>query len=225
MSKKIEQRDVRYFTNQRPEMMQFLPPNIDRVLEIGCGEGIFGQTLKKQSGCEVWGIEPDGDSIEEAENQLDRVLHGKFEDVADSIPEDHFDLLVCNDVIEHIADPELFLKTVTPKLTKDAHMIVSLPNIRYFKNLWELVILKRWRYTDAGVMDRTHLRFFTKWTIEDLFTSNGFQFRKFKGINRSRSFKPLPLIVCSLGYFSDIAYSQYGMLLQRSPGSAGQSDS
>lgn len=215
-----EQRDVRYFTNQRPEMMQFLPPKIERVLEIGCGEGIFGETLKNRSKCEVWGVEPDSDSIEGAEKRLDKVLHGLFEDVADAIPDGHFDLLVCNDVIEHMADPELFLKTVSAKLTTDAHMVVSLPNIRYFKSLWQLVALKRWRYTDSGVMDRTHLRFFTKWTIKDLFESNGFRFKKLMGINKSRSFKPVPWILLTLGYFSDIAYSQYGMLVQRSPNSS-----
>ena len=210
-----EKRDVRYFTNQRPEMVKFLPDSMSHVLEIGCGEGIFGGMLKSSTGCEVWGVEPDEVSLPAATTRLDRVLHGTFEQVYEQLPDSHFDLLICNDVIEHMPDPDWFLNTVMPKLTADAHVVVSLPNIRFWKSLWQLTALKRWQYADAGVMDRTHLRFFTKWTNQDLFESHGFAFEKLQGINRSRSYKPLPAVVLSLGYFRDIMYPQYGMLLRR----------
>ena len=217
MSKSAE-RDVRYFTHGRTEMLPFVPDRVTRVLEIGCGEAVFGAMLKDRYDCEVWGVEPDEASLPTANERIDHVLHGLFDDVCGELPQDHFDLLICNDVIEHMSDPDAFLAAVAPKLTADAHVVVSLPNVRYWKNMWELIALKRWRYTDAGVMDRTHLRFFTQWTIRDLFERHGYDFQTFQGINKSKSFKPLPLVMLSCGYFRDILYPQYGMRLKRRAG-------
>ena len=205
-----------YFGRKRSEMLAFLPNRATRVLEIGCGDADFGAAVREKFDCEVWGIEPHTPSIGKAEARIDRVLNGTFEDVVSELPAAYFDLLVCNDVIEHMADPERFLQQVAPSLTMDAHLVVSLPNVRYWKCLWELVFRKRWRYAEAGVMDKTHLRFFTQWTILDLFKRCDYEFVRFAGINRSRSFRPLPVVVASLGYFRDILYPQYGMLLKRS---------
>ena len=123
-------RGLEYYGGERPEMLRFIPGSARTILDIGCGQGKFGAQLI-QLGKEVWGVEPFEEAALIAAGHLSKVLIGKIEDVIDSIPDSHFDIIILNDVIEHLIDPWGTIKDLKIKLKSDGKIIASIPNIRY----------------------------------------------------------------------------------------------
>ncbi len=91
-----------YYSNKRPEMLNYLPSSAKRILDIGCSNGAFAATVKSQNNAEVWGIEYMADEAEKAAEKLDKVFSGPCEDFLDELPEAYFDVVFCNDVLEHL---------------------------------------------------------------------------------------------------------------------------
>jgi 2-polyprenyl-3-methyl-5-hydroxy-6-metoxy-1,4-benzoquinol methylase len=211
-----------YYANVRHEMVSFLPHDYARVLEVGCGEGVFAPLLTRP--CEKWGVEMDPASAERARRTLDRVLVGTYEGVAHELPTRYFDLVVCNDVIEHMADPEAFLSAVQARMSPGGHLLASIPNMRHWEVLWQLLVLKDWKYVREGIMDRTHLRFFTERSIRRLFEDGGFTIERAAGINgvfapgRRAVFGVLNVL--TLGFLRDTQFRQFAVLARLSPGEA-----
>lgn len=207
-----------YYANARSEMLKFVPQQYSRVLEIGCGEGRFASLLDKAS--ELWGVEPDPTAARLASQRMHRVLNGTYDEVASRIPAQYFDVIVCNDVIEHMVEPESFLMSVRDKLTQGGRLIASLPNMRHWEGLYELLVKKDWRYRQSGLLDRTHLRFFTKISMARLFTQAGFAIERIEGINAPRKWtRRLPFVLLSAltaGYYADIQYPQFAILARLS---------
>ena len=171
-----------YYEFTRSEMVAFLPANYSRALEIGCGAGTFIDALNK--GAERWGVEQDSAAAELAIKRADRILVGSFESVKEELPDCYFDLIICNDVIEHMEHPGLFLEQIKTKLSDNGSLIVSIPNVRFLPNLYELLVLKDWRYRKAGVLDQTHLRFFTRKSLVRTLENSDWHVEKISGINR-----------------------------------------
>jgi len=205
-------KDDRYHRGHRPEMAPLLPAEYQHVLEIGCGEGAFAGSLKP--GCEIWGVEMHEASTKIASQRLHRVLIGTYDAVQPELPENYFDLVICNDVIEHLPDHDAFFESVSGKLREGGYLVASIPNMRYYYCLRELLLRKEWVYRDQGIMDRTHLRFFTERSIRRTLAEHGFSIEAFKGINRLRGSKrvlrALFFVVLTLGYYADILYQQFG---------------
>jgi 2-polyprenyl-3-methyl-5-hydroxy-6-metoxy-1,4-benzoquinol methylase len=178
INEKSEQLYIDYI---RPEMVQFLPNEYSKVLEIGCNVGNFRQFVNKS--CEYWGIEPFEEAANIAKTKIDKVLVDFYDKVADKIPDNYFDLIIANDVIEHMEQPWNFLQSIKKKMTENASIVLSIPNVRYFYNLVELLFHKDWKYIDCGILDITHLRFFTEKSIIRLLNENGFEIEEMKGIN------------------------------------------
>jgi len=174
-----------YYKNYRKEMMLLLPEQYSKVLEVGCGEGNFRINLSQEN--EYWGVEPIEASARRASKKLDKVLIGTFNEMFDQIPDDYFDLVICNDVIEHMTDHEEFFQSIKKKIKKEGCLVASIPNVRYILNLIELIVKKDWEYKDAGILDRTHLRFFTEKSLKRTIIDSGFEIDQFKGINIYRS--------------------------------------
>ena len=170
-----------YFGSMRPEMVQFLPDNYSKILEIGCNVGNFRQLCSKP--CEYWGVEPFEKAAEIAKTKLDKVLAGFYNEVENQISDNYFDLIIANDVIEHIEQPWDFLQSLKKKMAENASLVLSIPNVRYYGNLRELLREKDWKYKDTGILDITHLRFFTEKSIIRLLNENGFEIEKMLGIN------------------------------------------
>ena len=201
-----------YYQNSRPELMPFLPQEIKAVLEVGCGSGVFLSELKnKYPGVEVWGIEIESKAAAIAK-KLGKILVGPAEKKLTQCPKKHFDLVVCNDVLEHMVDPYSFLNQLKPHFTKEGRILASIPNVRNFHNLKEVLLRKDWQYKDDGILDRTHLRFFTKKSMIAMFEEQGYEIEKIEGINHtgSRTFKLLNLL--TLGSQRDMAFEQFAIV-------------
>lgn len=202
-----------YFANRRDEMLAFLPQHYARVLEVGCGEGRFAVLLAV--GTEVWGVEPDRVSAAGAASRMHRVLADKYDRVSDELPDAYFDLVICNDVIEHMAEPEALLESLRRKLAAGGRIVASIPNVRHWETLFELLWRKDWRYRHSGTLDRTHLRFYTKKSILRMFQQSGFEVERIAGINQSKSrwrrFAFSVLSILTAGRLDDVGFPQFAI--------------
>ncbi|WP_027392238.1 MULTISPECIES: bifunctional 2-polyprenyl-6-hydroxyphenol methylase/3-demethylubiquinol 3-O-methyltransferase UbiG [Aquimarina] len=198
-----------YYDNIRDEMIQYLPENPKTIIDVGCGNGAFAEVLKNTTGAEVWGIEYMDKEAQVAKSKLHKVYSGKCEDYIDELPDKYFDAIYFNDVLEHLVDPYEVLDKIKHKLTANGVLISSIPNVRYHNTFMKVLVQKDWKYEDFGVMDRTHLRFFTKKSIQRMYEDLGYEVLVHTGINRSRSIKPylynIPVLFTQL----DIRYPQY----------------
>ena len=170
----------------RPEMEPFVPATARTVLDVGCSTGKFGEPLVAR-GCEVVGIEPDESAAELARQRLSRVIVGTFPESAAAVARPGgYDAVVYNDVLEHMTHPERALAATRDLLAPDGVLVASIPNVRHVTALGPLLVRGDWTYTDVGVLDRTHLRFFTRRSIVALFTDAGWTIEQLVGINRCR---------------------------------------
>ena len=165
----------------RKEMAQLLPEHYSRVLEIGCAEGDFRENLIQEH--EYWGVEPIESKATLASKKLDKVLIGTYQKMSYQIPNDYYDLVICNDVIEHMVDHDKFFLSIKKKIKKDGCLVASIPNVRYLPNLIQILVKKDWEYTDYGILDKTHLRFFTKKSLTRTIVDNGYIIDQFMGLH------------------------------------------
>ena len=174
---------MQYFLGVRPEVFALLdgPSDGMKVLEVGCGAGRFRDHFG--TAVEYWGVEPDQEAAAIAARSLQFVLSGLYQDVVDSIPDAYFDLIICNDVIEHMADHVGFLHDIKRKLANGGRLLGSIPNIRHNSVLSDLLFRGDWPYQRAGILDRTHLRFFTRKSLLRCFDETGYELLRIKGVN------------------------------------------
>ncbi len=200
-----------YFEHARDEMLAFLPEKADSFLEVGCGGGTFGNLVKAKYNCEYWGIELNPVAARVAETRLDRVFLGGAPETIYALPERRFDCIVFNDVLEHLVDPYKVLREIKKYLNPGGSVVASIPNVRHFETMCKLVFGKTWRYQDAGILDRTHLRFFTEITTREFFEEQGYRIDKMAGINRSTSRFEHLVNLMTLGWLRDTLFLQFGV--------------
>lgn len=164
----------KYYDFARPEVQALVPHSARRILDVGCASGALGRALKEGQGCEVIGIECVPEVAAIARSRLDRVHVGDAAAVAPSLPEAYFDCIIVADVLEHLAEPAALLSALRRSLAPNGRLILSVPNVRHWSVIRGL-LEGRWDYAEAGLLDRTHLRFFTRRTIEELLRSTGFR--------------------------------------------------
>jgi 2-polyprenyl-3-methyl-5-hydroxy-6-metoxy-1,4-benzoquinol methylase len=200
-----------YFEKARHEMLPLVPVDAHIILEVGCGKGCFGKLLKQMRTVEIWGVEPNAQAAETASSTLDRVISSGF-DSSLNLPEQKFDCIIFNDVLEHLSDPFSALEYCKKLLRPQGVIVASIPNVRYFENIWNLLINKDWHYTDWGILDRTHLRFFTCRSIKSTFNELGFSVKYIQGINpiQSRKFDAINLLF--MNQVNDMRYMQFAIV-------------
>jgi 2-polyprenyl-3-methyl-5-hydroxy-6-metoxy-1,4-benzoquinol methylase len=160
-------------------MIKAIPLGGHRILDIGCGEGSTGHYLKEhgRASCVV-GIEMNKDAAKKAVKCLDHVIEGDLEGLSLDgrvLEPCTFDFILCGDVIEHLKDPWKQLHRLQEYLKADGKIILSVPNVRHWKVTVPLVLAGEWNYTDSGLLDKTHLRFFTKKSIIRLLADTGYR--------------------------------------------------
>ena len=165
-----------------------LPDNAQRILDVGCGAGNLGAAIKSDRACEIIGITYSQLEAEVAARTLDHALVADLNDIA--LPDlGQFDCIICSHILEHLYQPQDFLAQLHRFLDANGKLIVALPNILHWKQRLEL-LQGHFRYTEGGLMDRTHFRFFDWQTAHDLLTQSGYQILRSEA---DGSF-PLPVI-------------------------------
>jgi 2-polyprenyl-3-methyl-5-hydroxy-6-metoxy-1,4-benzoquinol methylase len=209
-----------YFGETRPEMLPFVPENCRRLLDVGCGMGAFGASLKQTRQIEVWGVELVSSVAAIAKTKLDRVITGLFEPETE-LPGGAFDCIVFNDVLEHMIAPEQAIRYAKTLLAPGGAVLASIPNVRTLPVLWQLVVRGRWEYGDCGLLDKTHLRFFTRSSILKMFEDEGYTVKSILGINPYRGVPNVSRHVwrahkvahaISLGKFTDMKFQQFAVV-------------
>ena len=152
-----------------------LVPPATRVLEFGCATGYMSEVLKERLGCTVVGIEIDPGAAALAEEHADRVIVGDAEkiDYAAELAGEEFDVVLFADVLEHLKEPVDVLRRVRPFVSENGVVIASIPNIAH-ASVRLALLGGEFRYREWGLLDDTHLRFFTRASIQDLFEESGY---------------------------------------------------
>jgi O-antigen biosynthesis protein len=143
------------------------------VLEIGCATGYFTKAMVER-GCKVVGIELDPTAAGLAEAWAERVVVGDIDGGAlwEQIDDESVDVIVCGDVLEHLRDPLGALQAAVRKLKSDGIVVTSLPNVAHGDVRLQL-LHGSFRYRDLGLLDRTHIRFFTLESVRELLRDAG----------------------------------------------------
>ncbi|MFH1041002.1 MAG: glycosyltransferase [bacterium] len=171
---KIRGRTDQYYNNSRPEIQKMVSQKAKKILDVGCAAGHLGYELKKQLGAEVWGIEIVEDVANKAAKKIDFVINLAVENAIEKLPDNYFDTIIFADVLEHLVNPEFVLEQIKSKLKDDGELIISIPNVLHWSVLLGLFNGK-WEYQDAGILDKTHLRFFTKSSMIQMLNKIGYK--------------------------------------------------
>jgi GT2 family glycosyltransferase/2-polyprenyl-3-methyl-5-hydroxy-6-metoxy-1,4-benzoquinol methylase len=166
-------RDGSYFEFDRPELLAMVPESARRVLDVGCGTGRLGASIKARQKAEVVGIELDAEAARAATTRLDRVVVGDVEKLDGDLSRERFDCVICGDVLEHLREPDGLLRRASGWLGGDGALVASIPNARHYSVVQSL-LSGNWTYERAGLLDRDHVRFFTRREIEKLLYRAGY---------------------------------------------------
>lgn len=210
-----------YFDAPRREMLPFIPESTTRLLEVGCGNAGFAVLLKQRSMLHVTGIESHPASASAARSRVDCLLDTSIEEALPALTGQSFDCIVLNDVLEHLVDPWAVMRQLRPLLAPGGTVVASLPNVRYLPVFKDYVLRGDWKYQQDGVLDRTHLRFFTRSGMHELFESAGFAIARIEGINPTNvSWKFKLLNAVSAGSLADTRFKQFACVGRHSEHSA-----
>jgi SAM-dependent methyltransferase len=154
-------------------VLSAIPLTARRLLDLGCGTGALGREIKARQPAEVIGVTYSPEEAELACGFLNHVLVRDL-NVLEPTVLGQFDCIVCSHVLEHLCWPGRLLRMLLPHLEPEGRLIVALPNLLVWRQRVQLM-LGRFRYTDGGVMDRTHFRFFDWGTARELVEGAGFQ--------------------------------------------------
>jgi 2-polyprenyl-3-methyl-5-hydroxy-6-metoxy-1,4-benzoquinol methylase len=144
-----------------------------RVLDVGCSSGYLARPLVER-GNTVVGIELDPAAALEAEAYCERVLVGDIETMSLELDPASFDVVLCGDVLEHLRDPIAILARLRPFLRAGGRLVVSTPNVANWAMRFSL-LAGRWRYTDRGILDRSHTYLFTRRTLRETLQAAGYR--------------------------------------------------
>lgn len=164
-----------YFAGARCTFLDLLPANPHaRLLELGCGNGNTAAAALAQGKC-GWtcGIELCEAPAAEARAKLDQVIVGDIEHLSLDLPPASFDVLLMSEVLEHLRDPASVLLRLRTLLRPGAIVLAGSPNVCHYSVI--LMLLRgRWDYEPEGIMDETHVRWFSPATYRQLFEKAGF---------------------------------------------------
>lgn len=169
---------MNYFSNAIPreDFLRKLPNNSDaKILDIGCGVGNTGVLALSTKKCGTYcGVELFESSALEAKGRISQVIIGNIETLKLPWPESYFDALLISEVLEHLFDPREVLLKLKPLMKKGAFVFASSPNVAHYRFI--LMLLRGyWNYSEIGVMDWTHIRWFTPKSYKELFESCGYR--------------------------------------------------
>ena len=171
----------KYDDKPRMDLMDLIPESCDRILEIGCGTGATGSVIKgKKPKAYYVGIEIDDQAARIAGTRLDQVLSvdlDKIQPEQFNFEKEFFDLIIAADVLEHLYDPWRLMHLLRGYLKKNGKVLLSFPNTQNI-NLIANLVKGHWTYEKYGLLDATHIRFFTWAEIEKLLQGTGYRIQR-----------------------------------------------
>jgi SAM-dependent methyltransferase len=162
-----------FYDSLNHSVLAVVPKTSTWVLDVGCGSGAMGRQLKENLNCQVFGITHSEIEAKLAAQWLDKTFVDDLNCFNTKLS-NVFDCIICSHVLEHIYSPEILLLKLRNHLKTDGVLIVALPNVLHWKQRLEF-LKGNFKYTDGGLMDRTHFRFFDWDTALDLVQSSGFK--------------------------------------------------
>lgn len=194
-----------YFSGARRDLLAMIPANATRILDVGCGAGRLGEALKQERARDVTGIELHQASAAIAATLLDKVICASVTEapLAEVGAPASFDCIIFGDILEHLLDPWETLRRYRTLLAPDGVVVASLPNIGHITVILGL-LAGRWEYRDRGVLDQTHLRFFTYRSLQQLFEQAGLEI-----VRRDANYRLLDR--------SNLRYSRLARMLGKGP--------
>lgn len=167
-------KDNTYFSSVNMRILPLLPHSANCILDVGCGEGNTLEWVKKRIDAKwVGGVELHGDAAKIAGNKLDWVKQANIEDAELPFSDESLDLILCLDVLEHLIDPWRTVAKLSRLVFPGGSLIASIPNIRHHSVMLPLLLKGEWSYREKDVLDRSHLRFFTRKSAIALMQSGG----------------------------------------------------
>lgn len=170
----MRQTPIHYQHN--PDLLNIIPLEAKRIIEVGCSSGALARAYRRlNSACVYIGTEIDPNYAEIARHHCNEVIVGNIEHMLDDIhiTQESFDCWVFGDVLEHLYDPWRVLKRISQDLlTPNGSIVACIPNMQHW-NMQFALNVGNLRYQDAGLLDRTHLRWFTRVTIIEMFQEAG----------------------------------------------------
>lgn len=169
-------KNAAYFSGVRTDILEELPKDPEaRILEIGCGTGATGEAALATGRAGFYrGVEFDPDSAERARLVLTDVVCANVETIDPALIADRYDVLILSEVLEHLIDPWGVMKALAPLVKPGGRVFASSPNISHHKVIRSL-LAGRFDYETEGVMDRTHVRWFTPASYRAMFEEAGFE--------------------------------------------------
>ena len=167
------------------ELLALIPPTCRRVVEVGCANGALARAwLQSNPGREFIGIDIDPTYAERAAAHCTRAFAADIEQLPDGEFERMFpsDCWVFGDCLEHLRDPWRLLRRIRDRIDADGCLVTCIPNAQHWSVQWRL-LSGNFRYEDSGLLDRTHIRWFTRQTMLEMFSAAGWEVEQ--GVSRT----------------------------------------
>lgn len=200
-----------YFHHSRlDQILPLLPSKCGRILEVGCGAGSTLVQLKSAGTCKwIGGVELFPSAAAEAACVLDYVQEGNIETLTLDIETASLDVVLCLDVLEHLVDPWETIRKLARLLKPGGMLVASLPNVRHVKVVLPLLMRGEWAYGSFGLLDKTHLRFFTRATAIELIQTGGLRVDAIRPIGLDWTAAKRFVRAVTFGRFDDLLTFQY----------------
>lgn len=167
------------YLNINESVLKYIPSN-KTILDVGCGSGYLSKLLKEKNNI-VYGIDSSKEACEIAKQYIDKVICRDIEKIKKTIfKNEFFDIIIFSDILEHLKDPLIILKNFKKYLKDDGIIIISLPNIACW-NVRLRLLMGQFNYTETGILDKTHLRFFIQKTAKQLVKNADLKIKKIEG--------------------------------------------
>lgn len=178
---------MNYYEGINNELLSMLPKEAQTVVEIGCAAGLFAAAYRNiNPSVRYLGVEIFEEVAQKAATHLDAIVIGNienakvFSELEEKLAGSKIDALIFGDVLEHLLNPWEIIAKFKPMMSPNGYCVTCIPNISHWTILAGL-LHGEWNYADSGLLDRTHLRFFTKKTMIELFQNTGWQVEALMG--------------------------------------------
>lgn len=209
MADKNNKSIVSYYTQSRQDILDLVPENAYNILEFGSGYGSLGKSLKARQNCDLHGVEINPSAAEHLKDNYEKFWIANIEDFSFAELNAKYNCIIFPDVLEHLINPWSVLNQSVNHLSSEGYIVTSIPNIRNFAVIFRLLVNGSWNYEAYGILDKTHLRFFTRSTIIEMFENAGLEIEEIRvNKDKHKGFKAIVSRVAEF-FINDINVCQY----------------